>query len=145
MCRIQRYELVFASELQEMKKNLNKVLALLKNTFPKINESDIFDLHLIYSELLCNAVVHGNKKDRSKSVKVVIEFGEDTIRSVIQDEGIGFDYNELMNNANNDPTSCHGRGVMLVNALSDALDFNRVGNEITFLKKVAMSGQDINM
>jgi len=106
------------------------------------DENDLYDLRLVYSELLCNAVVHGNKNDARKLVNLTVELLEDMVYSMIKDEGNGFDYENLVTEAltNGDLYKDRGRGIQLVHSLTDAMSFNVTGNEIKFIKKVNLHG-----
>lgn len=90
------------------------------------------------TELVMNAIVHGNKEDSTKKVCVTVEFENDEMRVVIEDEGGGFDIADLP-----DPTELdrlldkHGRGVYIAKAMVDKLDYkhNSKGTEFTLLIK----------
>ena len=126
-----------------------KVKSIILNTveFIRLNlltidENDLYDLRLIYSELLCNAIIHGNKNDSGKYVNLTVELDDDTVRSIISDEGNGFDYIALLAEARsaNNIFKERGRGVMLAQSLSDTITFNGSGNEVRFVKKVNLNG-----
>ena len=71
-----------------------------------------------------------------KKVTVECYLDEDVVRIVIQDEGEGFDPNDVP-----DPTlpenldKPSGRGVMLMKAFMDDVIYNDVGNQLTFIKR----------
>jgi serine/threonine-protein kinase RsbW len=82
-------------------------------------------------EAVNNAIIHGNKSDINKSVKVEIEdIGEDLVISV-EDEGTGFKPSEIP-----DPTkpenieAISGRGVFLMSRLADKIEFSERGNRV---------------
>jgi serine/threonine-protein kinase RsbW len=58
------------------------------------------------SELIKNAVKHGNKSDPQKSVQVWFQFSEDSARLIVQDEGKGFARLEEWNEFNRRRTEC---------------------------------------
>jgi serine/threonine-protein kinase RsbW len=98
-------------------------------------EDDVFGNMIIsITEAVNNAIIHGNKRDSSKSI-TIIESVEDSPHKLlcikIKDEGTGFDYNNLP-----DPTSPEniimigGRGVYLIKQLADYVIFNDEGNSI---------------
>ena len=84
-----------------------------------------------------NAIIHGNKCDESKLVKISHYLSENkkSITFVVSDEGHGFDYNSLP-----DPTAPEnienlgGRGVFLMKQLADFTVFQKLGAvvELTF-------------
>lgn len=130
---------VFYSEIRIVKEVLSNIINCMEAQFPYISESDLFDLRLVYTELLINAVVHGNRGDSSKKIKLRIEINSDEIMSVIKDEGDGFDYQDTLFRENYfyDYQEEHGRGLQLVKSLTEYLYFNEVGNEIEFHKKLS--------
>ncbi len=58
------------------------------------------------SELIKNAVKHGNKSDPQKMVQVWFQFSEDSARLIVQDEGKGFARLEEWNEFNRRRTEC---------------------------------------
>jgi serine/threonine-protein kinase RsbW len=83
-------------------------------------------------EAVNNAIVHGNKKDESKSVEIEISFKKNILRISVEDEGKGFKPKEIP-----DPTkpenieNLSGRGVFLMSRLADKIEFNNTGNKVT--------------
>ncbi|MCB0540333.1 MAG: ATP-binding protein [Chitinophagales bacterium] len=85
------------------------------------------------TEAVNNAIYHGNENDESKFVLLQynIDNGLRKISFIIEDEGKGFDYDNLP-----DPTSpdnlatIGGRGVFLIKQLADWVIFNDQGNII---------------
>ena len=90
------------------------------------------------SEVVINAVVHGNKQNENKKVYLNLEVIEGKrLIFTVADEGEGFDYNNLP-----DPTSPQnlenltGRGVFIVKRLADQCIFNTKGNEVELHFKI---------
>jgi serine/threonine-protein kinase RsbW len=83
-------------------------------------------------EAVNNAIVHGNKTNKSKSVDIEISFIRNTLKICVSDEGRGFKPKEVP-----DPTmpenigNLHGRGVFLMSRLADEIEFNDTGNKVT--------------
>ena len=83
-------------------------------------------------EAVNNAIIHGNKKDESKSVEIEISFKRNILRVSVSDEGKGFKPKEIP-----DPTkpenieNLSGRGVFLMSKLADKIEFNETGNKVT--------------
>ncbi len=90
-------------------------------------------------EAVNNAIIHGNKNNELKTVKVEISYKRKIIKISITDEGQGFKPKEVP-----DPTkpenieNLHGRGVFLMSRLADKIEFNELGNKVT------MSFKDIS-
>jgi len=58
------------------------------------------------SELIKNAVKHGNRNDPKKTVQVWFSYDEDRARLIVQDEGSGFQQIERWNRFNEVRTDC---------------------------------------
>ncbi len=69
-----------------------------------------------------NAIIHGNKSDPEKEVRIAILLDEEELKVQIEDQGKGFDYSNVP-----DPTSpenlekINGRGIFLMERLSDEI------------------------
>jgi serine/threonine-protein kinase RsbW len=96
---------------------------------------DAIDLAL--REALVNAIVHGNKRDATKRVKVEgYALPDRQVLIVVRDEGEGFDPSIL-----EDPTKpenierATGRGIFLIRQFMDEVQFRDQGREIQMKKK----------
>lgn len=89
------------------------------------------DLSII--EAVNNAILFGNKKDKSKYVTVVATLDETLFYVSIEDEGDGFDYSKYPE----DPTlpenleKTSGRGIYLMSILSDRMIYEKNGAKVT--------------
>lgn len=118
---------------------IESTINLLMEKIHGITGSDeiFFDFKLMLSEILANALIHGNRKDPDKHIFVFPEIRAGMVRITVEDEGAGFDYDSV-----EDPSSpanisrASGRGIFLVRSLSDRVYFNERGNSITFEKKI---------
>ncbi len=63
-------------------------LLIVQKAPPEIREINLLEQQI--SELIKNAVKHGNRSDQSKLVKVWYTFNEENARIIIEDEGEGF-------------------------------------------------------
>ncbi len=110
--------------------NLRKVEKLVDELSAEFNiSSDIYGNILIASlEAANNAILHGNKLDENKLVNILISKEESKLKIKIEDEGDGFDYKNIP-----DPTApenienVNGRGIFLMEKLSDSIEFSRNG------------------
>jgi serine/threonine-protein kinase RsbW len=113
--------------------NLRKVEKLVDEISTEFNISaDIYGNVLIAAlEAANNAILHGNKLSEDKFVSIVIEINEDKLIIKIDDEGVGFDYKNVP-----DPTApenienVNGRGIFLMEKLSDKIEFTRNGASV---------------
>ena len=113
--------------------NINKVEQLvdqIANQY-KLDQEKHANLLISLTEAVNNAIIHGNKQDRSKTVSIKLARTSSGIALRVTDQGCGFNYNSLP-----DPTSpericeCGGRGVFLMNQLSDNLRYTDGGKTV---------------
>jgi len=99
-------------------------------------ENTAFAIKLALEEAFTNAFRHGNKCDPRKHIIVRYEVTAEHIEIEVEDEGDGFDPNQVP-----DPTQPefidrpHGRGIMLMRAYLDAVEYNASGNTVRLLKR----------
>jgi serine/threonine-protein kinase RsbW len=101
-------------------------------------DSDLYGKMLLaVVEGVNNAVVHGNKLDKSKTVTVEYSIINDSLYFHISDQGNGFDYTAVP-----DPTTPeniekpHGRGIFLMYHLADGIEFKNNGSEVRLMFKL---------
>lgn len=97
----------------------------------KIHEEYYGNILIALTEAVNNAIYHGNKQDPSKQVVVKYSADADTFFFRIEDEGPGFDFENVP-----DPTAPeniekpNGRGVFLMKHLSDEIRFHDDGRVV---------------
>jgi len=83
-----------------------------------INDEDLlFNLRLILNEILINAFEHGNKKDIHKLLHLSLVIDDIELKLKVKDEGDGISINDK--NYRRDKLSSHGRGLLIVESLTD--------------------------
>jgi len=82
-------------------------LVILQKAPPEMKEINLLEQQI--SELIKNAVKHGNHKDPAKSVHVWSAFDEASARIIVQDEGEGFTRLEEWNEFNRKRNDCFKR------------------------------------
>ena len=86
------------------------------------------------TEALSNAMLYGNNSDPEKSVRVEVEIKLEEVSVRVTDQGVGFDPTTVP-----DPTlpanisKSGGRGIFLMKALMDEVQFNDRGNSVTLV------------
>jgi len=91
-----------------------------------IPESLVMDLAIATTELINNAIVHGNRRDASKTVSLSVEISSAQVVIRVADQGQGFDPTRIP-----DPLAEEnllrevGRGVFIVRSLMDDVQFER--------------------
>ena len=128
--------LVIPSDLS----HVSIVESLIDKVCAELNiHEDLYGNVLIaVTEAVNNAIIHGNAFNPEKSVVIEVVQDEESFTFKVIDEGVGFDYMNLP-----DPTAPeniekeNGRGIFLIQNLSDCLDFEENGKVavITFDKE----------
>ena len=102
-----------------------------------IGETEAFEIKLCVEEAVRNAIVHGNKSDPKRQVRVGYWVRDGILNIEVEDEGGGFDHKAVK-----DPTreenllKNSGRGVYLIKKLMDGVEYNASGNKISMTKKI---------
>jgi serine/threonine-protein kinase RsbW len=120
-------------EIPSLSENIRIVESFIDNAKDKysINDDIYGNIMVAVTESVNNAITHGNSSDSEKNVKLKLQLGEKEVRFTIQDEGKGFDYENLP-----DPTSPEnlekvgGRGIFLMNHLCEEVIFKNNGATI---------------
>ena len=126
-------------KIPSIKENVSVVESFIENVGEKIRiEETIYGNVLVsVTEAVNNAIVHGNKEDKNKKVRLGIKQNKKSVRFIVEDEGMGFDHNTLP-----DPTNpkniekVKGRGIFLIKSLSDKTTFKQGGRVIEMLFKL---------
>ncbi|MBD8488894.1 ATP-binding protein [Echinicola sp. CAU 1574] len=112
--------------------NIKIIESFIDNAKEKfqINDDIYGNIMISVTECVSNAIIHGNRNDASKSVNLELNFLENQLKFIIEDEGQGFDYENLK-----DPTAPEnieksgGRGVFIMKNLCDEVDFENEGKK----------------
>ena len=117
--------------------NINIVERLVDDLCSKYNVQEEYygNILIALTEAVNNAIFHGNQQNPDKEVKLTYFSSPDKFVFTIEDEGPGFDFNNVP-----DPTSPenlekpNGRGVFLMRHLADEVEFEEEGRlvKITF-------------
>ena len=126
-------------KIPSIKENVSVVESFIENVGEKIRiEETIYGNVLVsVTEAVNNAIVHGNKEDKNKKVRLGLKQNKKSVRFIVEDEGMGFDHNNLP-----DPTNpknlekVKGRGIFLIKSLSDKTTFKQGGRVIEMLFKL---------
>ena len=99
------------------------------------DEEDLFALRLSLEEALTNAIQHGNAYDLDKKVALRYLVNRERIDVYVADEGSGFNPNLVPDPTKEENLTCpSGRGIMLMRAYMNLVEFNEKGNEIRIVK-----------
>lgn len=124
-------------QIPSLSENIRIIESFIDNAKEKyeLNDDIYGNIMIAVTESVNNAILHGNKGDKSKSVDLQLKLEDNTIRFTVEDEGEGFQYDELP-----DPTAPEnlenpgGRGIFLMKHLCDEVNFKEDGRvvELTF-------------
>lgn len=117
---------------------MNGVLHYLIDRVAKLGviNPDNSNLFVALDEAFVNAVKHGNKNDPGKLVRITAELSAKEARFTIEDEGDGFNVQEIPDPR--DPENLFktsGRGVLLIYNIMDEVAYNARGNRLTMVKR----------
>ena len=120
----------------DLKKIDGMVEACARYTRKKNRKIDMYGMKVVLHELLVNAVVHGNRKDRRKNVILRIRAGTENVSIVVQDEGDGFDWRQVSAREDCSVTDTCGRGLPLMKLYGYEWKYNEKGNRVEAMKLV---------
>jgi serine/threonine-protein kinase RsbW len=104
------------------------------------DEDEQHRIGMAVRECMVNAVVHGNRYNRNKQVRVSVAKGKDAFTIRITDQGEGFEMEEVPDPLHDNNLLRHsGRGLFLMGAFMDDVKVRKVapsGTEVTLIKKV---------
>lgn len=120
-------------EIGSSVKNMSLVESLVDQVCSDllVNEDMYGNILIAVTEATNNAIIHGNGKDESKQVKLVVNKSEDGLMFSIEDQGQGFNFTLLP-----DPTAPEniekpdGRGIFLMKNLADKIEFLENGSKV---------------
>ena len=120
-------------QIPSLAENIRIIESFIDNAKERFNlDDDIYgNIMIAVTESVNNAIKHGNKGNKEKNVVLSLTLNDSVLKFVIEDEGNGFDYNDLP-----DPTSPEnidkpsGRGIFLMRHLSDEVHFKNKGKVV---------------
>jgi serine/threonine-protein kinase RsbW len=103
------------------------------------------DIRAAVHESVMNAILHGNRKDGRRRVKIDVVVHPGALEVRVQDEGRGFDPNTVPNPiVRENLMKSSGRGIFLMRALMDDVSFLRPANggtQVRMLKLLLPTAQ----
>ena len=120
-------------KIPSLTENIRIIESFIDNAKEQYNiDDDIYgNIMIAVTESVNNAIRHGNALQSSKNVTIFLNLEQDIITFTIQDQGAGFDYQNLP-----DPTSPEnldkpgGRGIFLMRHLADEVKFKDEGRQV---------------
>ena len=123
----------FMLKLRSTPRSVTAVESFLEEVASKyrVNPDTYGNILVSLTEAVTNAIRHGNQCDERKTVRIQLKKCKNRLAFRVSDEGCGFDYTSLP-----DPTCPDfidqpgGRGVFLMRALSDEVEFYDNGSTV---------------
>lgn len=120
-------------KIPSLVENIRIVESFIDNAKEKHNiNDDIYgNIMIAITESVNNAIRHGNREDKNKNVLLSLVLNDNRVKFIVQDEGPGFDYQNLA-----DPTAPEnlnkpgGRGIFLMKNLCDEVHFADEGRRV---------------
>ncbi|MGC4001812.1 MAG: ATP-binding protein [Pirellulales bacterium] len=98
-------------------------------------DAEVFGIHLAVEEAVVNAAHHGNCFAEDKRVRILCEVKPERFWIEIEDEGCGFDPYAVPDCTAEDRLEVpSGRGVMLMRAFMNTIEYNTCGNRVRMEK-----------
>jgi len=129
------YHLDIPSTFEVLEVLLSYVEDILELTPLDSNQS--YNVIIAISEIVSNAIEHGNKFDKNKEVKMDVFILDDKIQFKIRDFGKGFNPAEIENPLDSDNLlKSDGRGIFIARELVDKIEyiFHKDGTETIVTK-----------
>lgn len=140
---IEEFEVIIPSETSAGQAVQERIVGLLETH--NFHERDVFGVRLALEEALVNAIKHGNRMDKNKTVRVSCRLDIQKIRVEVEDQGRGFMMEDVP-----DPTADEnlerpcGRGIMLMRAFMNLIEYNTLGNCVILEKHRTPAEEDSN-
>lgn len=120
-------------QIPSLSENIRIIESFIDNAKDKyaLNDDIYGNIMIAVTESVNNAIRHGNRNDKSKNVRLQLTLEESLIKFTIEDEGQGFDFQNLP-----DPTAPEnidqpgGRGIFLMKHLCDEVHFRENGRVV---------------
>jgi serine/threonine-protein kinase RsbW len=99
------------------------------------SQDDVFGIHLAIEEAMINAAKHGNDDDPLKRISVNYTVTADKFDISITDEGSGFKPEVVPDpRCGENLYKVTGRGLLLMRAYMDSVEYNKAGNCVHMVK-----------
>lgn len=100
-------------------------------------ETLAYQINLVLTEAMSNAIKYGNPDNKEETVHILININENELSIRIYDFGQGFDINEIPM-PDFDALEDSGRGIFLIKTLMDSVHYKkqRNGNMLEMIKQL---------
>ncbi len=128
------FSVVVGSNPSSVERIYNQILEKMKAY--QFSQDDVFAVHLAFEEAFLNAVEHGNKNDPTKTVRIEFMVDSEKVEIQVTDQGNGFYPSQVPDpRVGENLYHLRGRGMLLINAYMDVIEYNDQGNCLYMAKK----------
>ena len=129
------FSATFLSDNAEKSRVLDELLDAIEKS-GALKTDDMGSMRLALDEALVNAVMHGNRHDTQKKVRVFAWLSSARLSIVISDDGAGFKEEDLPDpQAPENLLEESGRGVILIRGIMDEVSYWNGGATLLMTKK----------
>jgi serine/threonine-protein kinase RsbW len=115
---VETNELTLPSRIESVEEAAVAVAGILRRT--GVGEEVAFAIDMAIREAVTNAVLHGNKQDGAKFVRVKVESSPSSLAISVDDEGAGFNPQEVPNPTDSENIlKTSGRGIFFMRTFMD--------------------------
>jgi serine/threonine-protein kinase RsbW len=94
------------------------------NKLDNDRETLAYQLNLVLTEAMVNAIRHGQKGEHDQMVHILITITDDELLVKVYDHGQGFDINEIRPPDFDNPDD-QGRGIYIIKCIMDSVSYKR--------------------
>jgi len=128
------HEVVIPSDLHVARRVEEDILRAVASV--GYSREDRFAIRLALEEAIVNAHKHGNRSDPTRTITISYAIDAHRVIVRVRDEGGGFAFRTVPDPTSPDRLSVpSGRGIMLMRAYVDGIEYNERGNEVQLVKK----------
>ncbi len=131
------FQKIIPSDLQVKASTLDELLGVMSRNSVFRDPDEEVRMRLCVDEVLVNAIVHGNEMSPDKRVTVTVYKSNDRVGIRIEDEGPGFDPQDVPDP--DDPESLlleGGRGVLIITSFMDDVKYYCHGSRVLLVRKL---------
>ncbi len=136
-------ELVIKSDLQEIHK-IEAFVEQISDVY-NVNSTYYSNILVALNEAVTNSIIHGNKNDPTKEIKIVFEAKNQGLFFTVEDQGSGFDFENYP-----DPTDLNiknpdkiGHGLYLMKSLTDVIVYSQDNGAIELGFKISSINKEL--
>jgi len=116
--------------------HIGENIALALKHYGGDREKLAYELNLVLTEAMANAIQHANEGDPTREVHIEIGIVERNLTIRVYDHGQGFDISQFADPGH--PLDEHGRGIYLIHTIMDRVSYlpSRDGHVLEMSKKL---------